>query len=93
MRYAADWKLHSSWAALIATSYAIYLQKTLLEQDEDWVFSPSQLKNLMVPKQCHQNAEDTGVVLDFVRVNGECRIQDPLKFQALELNRLGYLDL
>ncbi|RJE78349.1 hypothetical protein BGP78_05670 [Pseudoalteromonas sp. MSK9-3] len=93
MRYAPEWELHSSWAAPVATSYAVYQQSKLAAADEQWQFQPSDIIRNMIPLECMKKDDDEADVLNFTRDNGACRIQDPLKFKNDEINRLGFFSL
>ncbi|MBQ4847587.1 hypothetical protein [Pseudoalteromonas sp. MMG005] len=93
MRYASEWELHSSWAAPVATAYAVYQQSKLISEDEQWQFQPSDIIRNMIPLACMKKDDDVADVLNFIRDNGACRIQDPLKFKGDELNRLGFFSL
>ncbi|MCF6438819.1 hypothetical protein L1077_05165 [Pseudoalteromonas luteoviolacea] len=93
LRYAPDYEKHTSWIAPAATVYALYLQSLQLQVDENWAFSPAQLKSIMVPKTCFSNEDDTDFIKGFARQGGDCRLQDPVKFKASELQRTGYLNI
>ncbi|MCF2908418.1 hypothetical protein L1285_08790 [Pseudoalteromonas sp. DL2-H2.2] len=92
MRYAPERELHASWAAPVVTSYAVYIQSVQRQQDENWAFSPAFIKAQMMPSLCPAKPDDTDKIKAYVRQSEACRIQDPLKFRADELNRLKYLD-
>ncbi|RZM84327.1 hypothetical protein [Pseudoalteromonas rubra] len=95
MQYAADWALlASSWAAPVATSLAIDTQTKLYNETRQVAFDPGLLKSHLLPKSCDRVAGYWWVsgIYDFMRAgDNTCRIQDPLKYRADQLNSQGYL--
>ncbi|MBQ4834920.1 hypothetical protein [Pseudoalteromonas luteoviolacea] len=90
MRYGADWEFpSSSWAAPIATSYAIAIQSQM-----EWGFDPAYLKRTLISQDCYDNGGHfiNFALSDFIYAgNGHCRLQDPLKYRLDTLNQQGYL--
>ncbi|WP_125779512.1 hypothetical protein [Pseudoalteromonas rubra] len=96
MQYAADWALlASSWAAPIVTSLAIDTQTKLYNETLGAAFDPAKLKTKLLPDRCGSAAREYRQVSgigEFIRAgDNTCRIQDPLKNRADQLNSQGYL--
>ncbi|MCF6438818.1 hypothetical protein L1077_05160 [Pseudoalteromonas luteoviolacea] len=97
MQYAADWALlSSSWSTPVAVSYAIHEQAKLYDETFQVGFAPALLKDQILPKTCN-DADGYwyvyGISAFMWKGDYMCRIQDPLKYRADQLNTLGYLAL
>lgn len=72
----------SSWAAPVVLSWAIHLKNTEFKDDDLFDRNTvARIKRRMTPQRCG------------VSENSTCKLQDPLKFGALEVNRLGYREI
>ncbi|PAY01792.1 hypothetical protein CKO50_08560 [Pseudoalteromonas sp. HM-SA03] len=95
MRYGVEQALYgSSWTTPIATSYAINEQVKLATETGVSTFDPQVLKTRLLPDSCNDSGGYQGneTLAKFIEQGqGMCRIQDPLRHRADELNRIGYL--
>lgn len=80
MRVMPETEPHSSWAAPVALSQAIYLRNSQYQNETHSQNLVERLIDALAPQGCDYYPE----------FNGRCRIQDPLKHRQHEVYRLNY---
>ncbi|KZN52995.1 hypothetical protein [Pseudoalteromonas luteoviolacea] len=95
MSYVVDWNHYSSsWTTPVATSYAIHEQEKIAASSGDDLLDPQRLKSKLLAYDClsaTEHVDHEGLLAFIASSNGLCKIQDPLRHKADELNRMGYL--